>query len=69
MRWAGYLAYMGEIIKALKILVGNLNRRDQSEDIGVDGRNRAEMCGLASPCSGQGSVAGSFELSNEPSVP
>jgi hypothetical protein len=29
---------MGEMIHAYKILIGNLEERDHSEDLGVDGR-------------------------------
>jgi hypothetical protein len=35
MRWARHVALMGEIKNAYKILVGNLKRRDRSENRGV----------------------------------
>jgi hypothetical protein len=38
MRWAGLVESMGEMRNGYKILVGNLNRRYNSEDLGVDGK-------------------------------
>jgi hypothetical protein len=38
MRWAGHVADMEEIRNAYKILVGEPERKNHSEGIGVDGR-------------------------------
>jgi hypothetical protein len=38
MRWAGYVAYMGDTKIAYKILVGKPERKDHLVDLGVDGR-------------------------------
>jgi hypothetical protein len=37
MRWTGYVARMGQVRNAYKIFVGNLNERDHSEELDVDG--------------------------------
>jgi hypothetical protein len=38
MRWAGHVACMGEMPNATNTFVGKPERRDHSEEIGVDGR-------------------------------
>jgi hypothetical protein len=38
MRLAGYVAHMGEMKSAHKILVKNLKGRDHLEDLGIDGK-------------------------------
>jgi hypothetical protein len=38
MRWAEYVARMGEIRNAYNILIGNLKGKSHSEDLGVDGK-------------------------------
>jgi hypothetical protein len=37
-RWIGHAAHMGEMRNVYSILVGKLERRDHSEDLGIDGR-------------------------------
>jgi hypothetical protein len=37
MRWVGYAARMGEMRNSYKVFVGKVNRRDDSEDLAVDG--------------------------------
>jgi hypothetical protein len=37
-RWEEYVARVGEMRNAYKILVGNLNEKDHSENLGVDGK-------------------------------
>jgi hypothetical protein len=37
-RGAGHVACMGEMRNAYKILVGELERKNHSEDLGIDGR-------------------------------
>jgi hypothetical protein len=38
MRWAGHVAWMGEMRNAYNILVENLKRRDRFEEVVVDGK-------------------------------
>jgi hypothetical protein len=38
MKWAEHVTRVGEMRNAYNTLVGNLKRRDHSEDLGVDGR-------------------------------
>jgi hypothetical protein len=38
MRWTGHAARMGEMRNAYNILVGKPERRDHSDDLGVDGK-------------------------------
>jgi hypothetical protein len=42
MRWAGYVARMGEDKKLYKFLVGKTDEGDHSEDQGVVGRTGSE---------------------------
>jgi len=42
MRGTRHAARMGEMRNAYKILVGNLEAKDHSEDLGVDGRIKVE---------------------------
>jgi hypothetical protein len=38
MKWAGHVARMGEMRNAFCILVGKPERKNHSDDVGVDGR-------------------------------
>jgi hypothetical protein len=38
MKWAGRIAYMGEMRNAFRIFAGKLKERDKLEDLGVDGK-------------------------------
>jgi hypothetical protein len=38
MKWTGHVTRMGEMRNAYSILVWNLNVKDHSEELGVDGR-------------------------------
>jgi len=75
MRWAGYVAHMGEIRNAYKIFVRKSEGRRLLEDLCVYGRIILEWilgdgvgrCGLDSSVSRQGPVASCFEHGDEPS--
>jgi len=43
MRWAGHVAYMGEMRNAYKILVWTPEGRDHSEKLGTDGDIRTDL--------------------------
>jgi hypothetical protein len=70
MRWAGHVARMGEDRKMYKVLAGKpegkrpLGRPRIRMDLGEIGFGG---CGLDSPGSGQGPVAGCCECGDEPS--
>jgi hypothetical protein len=75
MRWAGYVARMGEERKVYKVLVGKPEGKNHWEDQGVGGKMGSELilgrlawgCGLDSTVSGQGPVASCCECGDEPS--
>jgi hypothetical protein len=76
MRWARHVARMGEGRKVFRVLVGKPEERDHLKDQGVDGRMGLEWilgrvageCGMDSPGSGHGPVAGCCEHGDEPSL-
>jgi len=42
MKWVGYVARMGEMRNAYRVLVGKPERKNHAEDLGVDGRMMLE---------------------------
>jgi hypothetical protein len=77
MRWAGHVARMGEGRNVYRFLVGKPEGKNHLKDQGVDGRVGSKwtlgrlagggVCGVGSPGSGYGPLAGCCECGDEPS--